>query len=156
MMDSGQKQKFQFTQEGYEDLKKELEKHLNRRPQVVINLTNAREQGDLSENAGYHAAKEELGHIDSRIKELKYLLRLGEVVKSRGASVVTFGNTVTLHDGQKEISFTLVERLEANPAAGKISTGSPIGKALLGKSLGDKFEVETPAGKISFKITKIS
>ncbi|KKR85993.1 MAG: Transcription elongation factor GreA, partial [Candidatus Curtissbacteria bacterium GW2011_GWA1_41_11] len=68
-----------FTKEGFASLQGELDKLAKRRPQVVINLSNAREQGDLSENAGYHAAKEELGQIDSRVKEIKYLLRVGKI-----------------------------------------------------------------------------
>ena len=155
-MNSNQKQTFQFTKEGYENLQNELGKLTARRPQVVINLTNAREQGDLSENAGYHAAKEELGKIDSRIKELKYLLRLGEVVKSQGSTSVTFGNTVTLNNGEKDLTFTIVEQLEANPASGKISTDSPIGKSVLGKHLGDVVEVSTPTGIIKLKVVKIA
>ena len=71
--------KFRFTKEGFENLKKEYDHLLKRRPQVVTNLSNAREQGDLAENAGFHAAKEELSQIDSRIRELKYLLRVGQV-----------------------------------------------------------------------------
>src|SRR3989344_3933310 len=149
-------QSFKFTKEGFENLKKELENLLARRPQVVINLTNAREQGDLSENAGYHAAKEELGKIDSRSKELKYLLRLGEVVKSQDSASVTFGNTVTLNNGEKDLTFTIVEQLEANPASGKISTDSPIGKSVLGKNLGDIVEVSTPTGIIKLKVVKIA
>src|SRR3989344_720227 len=145
-----------FTKEGYENLKKELENLLTRRPQVVVNLTNAREQGDLSENAGYHAAKEELGQIDSRVKEIKYLLRVGKVVKSTNGQIVSFGSKVTLESNGESQQFQIVEELEADPLKGKISTGSPIGKALLGRSLREKFEVVTPAGKISFKIIKIT
>lgn len=150
-----QNQTFQFTKQGYQALRDELTKLEKRRPIVVVNLINAREQGDLSENAGYHAAKEELGQIDSRIKELRYLLRVGKVVESQDRSKVTFGNTVTLQNGQSQLSFTLVEKLEANPAEGKISTDSPIGAALIGKKIGDLFEVITPSGQTKFKILKI-
>ena len=81
--------KFRFTKEGFENLKKEYDHLLKRRPQVVTNLSNAREQGDLAENAGFHAAKEELSQIDSRIRELKYLLRVGQVVdKFEGEKVI--------------------------------------------------------------------
>lgn len=149
------KQIFQFTQEGFKNLKKELHELEARRPQVIINLTNAREQGDLSENAGYHAAKEELSQIDSRTREVKYLLRVGEIVESQDSSQVTFGKIVTLSNGQKEMIYTIVEELEANPTTGKISTNSPIGKALIGKKLGEEFEVSTPSGKVNLKVTKI-
>lgn len=151
-----QNQTFQFTKRGYQALKDELAKLEKRRPIVVVNLTNAREQGDLSENAGYHAAKEELGQIDSRIKELRYLLRVGKVVESQDQSKITFGNTVTLKNDQSKLTFTLVEKLEANPKEGKISTDSPIGAALVGKKIGDQFEVTTPSGQTKFKVLKIA
>src|SRR3989338_1001695 len=121
------KQSFHFTQDGFGNLKKELQVLESRRPQVVINLTNAREQGDLAENAGFHAAKDELSQIDGRIREIKYLLRIGKVVGNSESYLVAFGKTVTVSDGQKETSFMVVEELEANPAVGKISTNSPIG-----------------------------
>src|SRR3989344_8897786 len=145
-----------FTKEGYENLKKELENLLTRRPQVVVNLTNAREQGDLSENAGYHAAKEELGQIDSRVKEIKYLLRVGKIQESAQIEQISFGNTVTVHNGEEELTFTVVEGFEADPTNAKISTSSPIGKALINKKMGESVEIETPNGKIVLTILKIS
>jgi len=145
-----------FTKEGFGALEEELDKLIKRRPQVVINLTNAREQGDLSENAGYHAAKEELGQIDSRVKEIKYLLRVGKIQESAQIEQISFGNTVTVHNGEEELTFTVVEGFEADPTNAKISTSSPIGKALINKKMGESVEVETPNGKIVLKILKIS
>ena len=145
-----------FTKEGFASLEKELDKLTKRRPQVVINLSNAREQGDLSENAGYHAAKEELGQIDSRVKEIKYLLRVGRIQESDQVEQISFGNTVTVHNGQEELTFTVVEEFEADPVKGRISTSSPIGKALINKKMGESVEVETPNGKITLKILNIS
>ena len=145
-----------FTKEGFAALEEELDKLIKRRPQVVINLTNAREQGDLSENAGYHAAKEELGQIDSRVKEIKYLLRAGKIQESAQIEQISFGNTVTVHNGEEELTFTVVEELEADPANAKISTSSPIGSALINKKMGERVEVETPNGKIVLEILKIS
>ena len=150
------RQSYLFTKEGYDALKGELEKLIARRPQVVINLTNAREQGDLSENAGYHAAKEELGQIDSRVKEIKYLLRVGKIQESAQIEQISVGNTVTVHNGDEELTFTVVEELEADPANAKISTSSPIGKELLGKQVGAEFEVDAPSGKIKLRVIKIS
>jgi len=149
-------QTFLFTKEGFDALKEELEKLIARRPQVVINLTNAREQGDLSENAGYHAAKEELGQIDSRVKVIKYLLRAGKIQESAQIEQISFGNTVTVHNGEEELTFTVVEELEADPVNAKISTSSPIGKALINKKVGESVEVEIPSGKTTLKILKIS
>lgn len=148
-------QGFKFTQEGYENLKKELEKLISRRPQVVINLTNAREQGDLSENAGYHAAKEELGQIDSRVKELKYLLRMGKVVADTKGASITFGSKVTVEVNGEKMQFQIVEELEADPAHGKISTSSPIGSALVNKKTGDQVSINTPAGKTLYRIKEV-
>ena len=149
-------QTFLFTKEGFDALKEELEKLIARRPQVVIHLTSAREQGDLSENAGYHAAKEELGQIDSRVKVIKYLLRAGKIQESAQIEQISFGNTVTLHNGEEELTFTVVEELEADPVNAKISTSSPIGKALINKKVGESVEVEIPSGKTTLKILKIS
>lgn len=145
-----------FTKEGFAALEEELDKLTKRRPQVVINLTNAREQGDLSENAGYHAAKEELGQIDSRVKEIKYLLRVGKIQESDQVEQINFGNTVTVHNGEEELTFTVVEEFEADPANAKISTSSPIGGALVGKKIGEVVKVDTPNGKIHLKILNIS
>lgn len=146
---------YRFTQEGFDKLKEELDAIQKRRPQVVINLSNAREQGDLSENAGYHAAKDELSQIDSRIKELKYLLRAGRVVESQNKEVVEFGCKVVVNSHGQEMEFTIVEEMEAEPLKGKISTSSPIGKALMGKKAGDIAEIEAPVGKVVYKIIKI-
>jgi len=148
--------KYLFTKEGFASLEEELDKLIKRRPQVVINLTNAREQGDLSENAGYHAAKEELGQIDSRVKVIKYLLRAGKIQESAQIEQISFGNTVTVHNGEEELTFTVVEELEADPVNAKISTSSPIGKALINKKVGESVEVEIPSGKTTLKILKIS
>lgn len=150
------KQNFQFTKEGYQNLKDELATLIARRPQVLTNLVNAREQGDLSENAGYHAAKEELGKIDSRTKEIKYLLRIGKVVESADPGIITFGSKVTLEVNGKTQRFQIVEELEADPANGKISTNSPIGKALIGKKTGEQIDIETEAGKTTYEIKEIS
>lgn len=149
-------QSFQFTKEGFDALKAELAKLIARRPTVLTNLVNAREQGDLSENAGYHAAKEELGQIDSRVKEIKYLLRVGKVVEDAGGKTVSFGSKVTLQIGEQKMQFQIVEQLEADPAKGKISTNSPIGAALIGKSAGEEITVETEAGRTNYKILEIT
>src|SRR3972149_11389495 len=146
------KQNFNFTKEGFENLKKELKGLIDRRPIVVKHLTEAREQGDLSENAGYHAAKDELSHIDSRLRELKYLLRIGKVTQPDGQGMVSFGSKITVEVENSNRQFTIVEQLEADPAGGKISTSSPIGSALLGKKPGETVEIETPQGKTIFKI----
>lgn len=146
---------FHFTQEGYDNLQKELAKLLQERPGVLTRMVAAREQGDLSENAGYHAAKERLGEIDSRIRELKLLIRLGKVIEATDENTVSFGSTVTINNGGKESQFTIVSAHEADPIKGKISQDSPIGKVLLGKSAGESVEIEIPDGKVSYNIVNI-
>ena len=145
-----------MTQQGLDDLKRDEENLIKRRPQVVINMSNAREQGDLSENAGYHAAREELGKIDSRLRELNYIIRFAKVTISSGQPQVNMGSTVEIESEVGTNKFTIVSAMEANPAKGKISDSSPIGSALLGKKVGEKVEVEMPAGKTSYKIVEVS
>lgn len=141
-----------LTREGFDNLKKELDFLLERRPGVLTRMVAAREQGDLSENAGYHAAKEELGRIDRRTRELKIMIRFADVVDSHRAAIVDFGSVVTVEqDGQKSV-FTIVSKLEADPVHGKVSDVSPIGSALLGAKVGDIVNVDIPDGKIAFKI----
>ena len=148
--------KYQFTQQGYDDLKKELDHLISRRPQVVINLSAAREMGDLSENAGYHAAKDELSQIDSRVKTLKYILRVATIAKNQKTETVTFGCTVKVSDGKDERVFVIVNALEADPLKGKMSGDSPIGSALIGKRVGDAVDIDIPNGKVNYKILEIS
>lgn len=153
--------KIYLTEEGLEDLKKEYAELVNKkRPEVVIRLADARNQGDLSENAEYVAAREELSFMDGRIEELEDLLKQATLIKDNpkaGANgIVALGSKVTLHvDGKKEV-FTVVGEWEADPTEKKISHESPLGKALLGKKVGEAFEVEAPAGKISYKISAIA
>lgn len=146
----------QFTPEGFENLKKEFQELTEKRPGVVVRMSAAREMGDLSENAGYHAAKEELGNIDRRLRELKLLMRFGEILESQNTGVVDFGTVVTIDDGQNASRYTIVGALEADPLKGKISDTSPIGRALLGKRAGETVQIEVPNGKTTFKIIEIS
>ncbi|MEX2028640.1 MAG: transcription elongation factor GreA [Candidatus Curtissbacteria bacterium] len=156
---------FKFTPAGFEQLKSELATLVERRPGVLTRLVAAREQGDLSENAGYHAAKEELGKIDSRIREIKLMMRLGEVTESKDVEIVGFGNVVVIrelvsrkleiNDGETDFEFTIVSAQEADPVNGKVSDSSPIGSALLGKRVGDNVEVFSPNGKAAYRIVEI-
>jgi len=148
------------TKEGLEELTKELA-DLNgvKRNEVVERVARAREMGDLSENSEYHAAKEELSLIDGRIDELSALLKNASIIEksSSGKSgKVNLGSKITVSiDGKKEI-FTLVGEWEADPREKKISHESPLGKALIGKEIGEKVDIEAPAGKISYKIVEIN
>lgn len=160
-MDTPNNKKIYLTEEGLEDLKKEYEELVNvKRPQILTRLSDARNQGDLSENAEYTAAREELNFIDGRIEELEELLKQATLIKesakkSGGKTVVALGSKVTLHiNGKKEV-FTVVGEWEADPTEKKISHESPLGKALLDKAIGETVEVEAPAGKITYKIAAI-
>lgn len=144
-----------FTKEGYKKLGEEYQALIEKRPGVLSRMVAAREQGDLSENAGYHASKEELGKIDSRMRELKLLMRFGEIVDSKGSGVVGIGSTIKVSGQGDTFVFNIVGRLEADPVHGKLSEVSPIGSALLGKKVGDNVEVEIPDGKNVYTILEI-
>jgi transcription elongation factor GreA len=154
--------KMYLTKEGLEDLKKEYDDLANqRRPEVVRRLAAAREMGDLSENAEYHAAREELSFIDGRIDELEELLKQVEVidetvVASASGNQVQLGSRVTVKQSGKQIVYNLVGEWEADPAEKKISHESPLGKALLGKKIGQTIEVNAPAGKIAYTVEDIN
>lgn len=144
-----------LTKEGLEKLKAEYAELTEKRPQALERMVAAREQGDLSENAGYHASKEELLRIDNRLNELKVLMRFGKVVEPKSSDHVQIGSSVELTNGNEFFEYKIVGQLEGDPANGKISEVSPAGSALLGKRAGDEVEIETPNGKISYKIVKI-
>ncbi len=144
------------TKEGLDALKAEHEELVNvKRPEAVTRLATAREQGDLSENSEYTDAKQSLAFIDGRIAELEVVLHDVKVVTTHAKGQVNVGCKVTLHINGKKEEFTVVGEWEADPASKKISHESPLGKALLGKKVGEKVEVEAPAGKILYKILNI-
>lgn len=145
-----------LTPEGLAELKREHEELVNvKRPEAVTRLASAREAGDLSENSEYAAAKTDLSFIDGRIIELEEIMHGAKVVTSHGKSHVDVGCKVTLTIGGKKETFHLVGEWEANPMEKKISHSSPLGKALIGKKVGEKVEVEAPAGKNLYKILDI-
>ena len=144
------------TKEGLDALKAEYEDLVNvKRPEAVTRLATAREQGDLSENSEYTDAKQSLSFIDGRIAELEVVLHDVKVVTTHAKGQVDVGCKVTLHINGKKEEFTVVGEWEEDPASKKISHESPLGKALLGKKVGEKVEVEAPAGKILYKILSI-
>lgn len=147
-----------LTKEGFEDLKKEYQDLLKvKRPEVLNRVSQARNLGDLSENAEYVASREELSFIDGRIDEVEQLLKEVEIItQSKAGSVVKLGSTVTVDTAQGKEVFTVVGEWEADPRQKKISHESPLGKALIGKKIGEKVEVEAPAGKIIYTIKSIS
>lgn len=157
-MDS--KKKIYVTKQGFEELKTELhDLEKIKRLEVLERVSQARAMGDLSENSEYTAAREELSLIDGRIEELSDMLKRVEIIDEEKAakahSSVQLGSTVTVKiNGKKEV-FELVGEWEADPQEKKISHESPLGRALMGKALNDKIEVEAPAGRILYHIIEI-
>lgn len=148
--------KIVLTKEGLNELKSEYDNLLNnKRPEAVIRLANARSQGDLTENSEYTAAKQDLAFMDGRIAELALIFHEAKVVNSHSKQKVNVGCKVTLHVNGKKDIFTIVGEWEADPIQKKISHSSPLGSALIGKKVGEKVEVEAPAGKILYKILNI-
>jgi len=147
-----------ISKDGLAQIKEQLDELKNiKRPFVVEKIARAREQGDLSENAEYHEAREEQSFIEGKINELEYLIKNSIIIKGdKKSDIVTIGSTVhaTCDNGMK-IRYTIVGNTEADPAVGKISNESPLGKAFIGKSVGHEFELTIPAGKIKCKIDKI-
>ena len=149
-----------LTYEGLKALEDELhELKVVRRKEVAGKIKEAREQGDLSENAEYDAAKEEQGAIETRIEEIERILKNAEVVVEEevDASTINIGCHVTIKDLEDgEITeYKLVGSTEANSLKGKISNESPVGKELIGKKVGDVIDVETQVGIIQYEIMEI-
>lgn len=150
-----------MTPEGYQKLKDELDRLIKiERPKNIQEIAEARAHGDLSENAEYHAAKERQSFIEGRIKELQAKLSMADVIDpSRiNQSKVAFGATVKVLDieADNEYEFTLVGPEEADVKKGRISINSPVGKALLGKEVGDIAVVKAPSRTIEYEILEIN
>jgi transcription elongation factor GreA len=147
-----------LTPEGLANLKAELE-HLTttRRREVAERIKEAREFGDISENAEYDDAKNEQAMLEARIAQLEDKLRSASVIDSSdlGTDVVRVGSTVHVKERGKSTKYTIVGSAEASPAEMKLSNESPIGKALLGRKRGEEVVFSTPKGKRRLKITKI-
>ena len=149
--------KIQFTKEGYQQLVEELEDlKKNKYPASIIRLQKARAMGDLAENSEYHAAKEDMAFFHGRISEVEQLIKLAEIVEATTSNDIQMGVVVTVERDGKEETYSIVGEFEADPMLKKLSATSPIGRALLGKKEGETVEVEVPAGKLRYKIVKIS
>ncbi len=149
-----------LTEEGMEKLKAELHdlKYV-KRPAISQKVATARDHGDLKENAEYHAAREELSFVETKIQQLQFRLSKARIIDSSELSTeqVTIFSRVTVKDikRNKEIVYTLVSAEEADLKNLKISVSSPVGKGLLGKKVGEKTDIQVPAGIISYEILKI-
>ncbi len=157
---SFQLERIPITKEGYEALKRELD-HLKtvERPQNIKAIETARAHGDLSENAEFHAAKERQAFIEGRVNELGYKLNNAEIIEPNKLpkDQVLFGSTVVLEniDTEETVAYQIVGVDESNVEKGRISTSSPLGKALLGKSPGDEVSINAPGGKRVYELIEI-
>lgn len=149
-----------LTYTGLRALESELEElKVVRRKEVAQKIKEAREQGDLSENAEYDAAKDEQRDIEARIEEIEKILKNADVVDEEEVDLdkISVGCTVLLYDEEfeEEVEYKIVGSTEANSLSGKISNESPLGKALLGHGVGDEIVVEAQAGNMEYKVLKI-
>ena len=151
-----------LTPEGLEKLKQELHTLVNeRRKEVIERIQEAVAHGDLSENADYAQAKEEQAFIEGRVQEIEEMIKNAEIIDvNKKHNTVTIGSTVTVmvDDGKakpNERKYTIVGSNEANPSEGKISNESLVGKIVLGRKVGEKFPVQTPAGEMHYEIKHI-
>lgn len=153
-------EKIPMTRSGFDKLETEL-KHLKsvERPAIIRAIAEAREHGDLSENAEYHSAKEKQSFIEGRVKELESVISLADVIDpAKMSGAIKFGATVDLvdEDTDEERIYQIVGEYEADIEHGKLNIKSPLARALIGKDAGDSVEVRTPGGDRSYEILKVS
>jgi len=153
--------KYPITREGYENIKKDLEFLRNtKRPKILLAIEEARSHGDISENAEYEAAKEEYQFIQKKIGEYDEMIKQCEIVeiKRNPNGVVDFGGRVELKnlDTDEEVAYTVVGPYESDLEKRRISMSSPLGRALLGKGVGDEVSFSAPGGERTYEIIKVT
>ncbi|MEM9049790.1 MAG: transcription elongation factor GreA [Pseudomonadota bacterium] len=152
-------EKIPLTRAGFDKLDRELKQlKSEERPAIIRAIAEAREHGDLSENAEYHSAREKQGFIEGRIKELEAVIGRAEVIDiTRFSGPIKFGATVDLvdEDTEEEKTFQIVGEYEADIEAGRLNMKSPLARALIGKEEGDSVEVSTPGGTRSYEIVAV-
>jgi transcription elongation factor GreA len=148
---------FHLTKDGIAELQAELDELTAQRGPIAERIKNAREFGDLAENAEYSSARQEQERVESRISEIEHILQNANVItKPKGDSKVQLGSKVSLRANGKTKEFQVVGTVEADPINGKISDESPIGQALMGKQVGEQVEIQTPAETATYKIAAIA
>ena len=150
------KKAYQITEAGRKELESELEELKSRRGEIADKIAEARDYGDLSENAEYDSAREEQGLVETRIAEIEDILMNAEEIKARKSNKVHLGSTVEIKNGKVAVTYTIVGPVEADPISGKISDESPLGIALLGKAVGEKATITTPKGDTTYTIVSIA
>ena len=144
-----------FTKQGFKETEVLYEKLLSERPAAVADLKKARDMGDLSENGYYKSARWKLSDVDRQLRHLRYLLKYGKITLDTIDGSVGINTTVTVSDGEGELTYQIVGDYEANPRERKISTRSPLGAALLGKNIGNTAIFSTQQGEKKLKIISI-
>lgn len=153
-----QQKRIEITKQGIDALQIELKKLIDiDRPVVLEKLHKARSMGDLSENSAYTTAREEQSMLESRISEINYILKNASILTTQTSnSVISVGSKIRVDIAGNLDTIEIVGEYEADPMNKKLSSTSPIGKALLGKKTGDIIEIEVPSGKITYKILEIT
>lgn len=149
------KKTYQLTDQGRKELEAELETLKSRRSDIAEKIAEARDYGDLTENAEYDAAREEQGLVETRIADIEDILMNAEDIKTSKTDTVALGSNVTLKSASGEVNYVVVGPVEANPIEGKISSESPIGKALMGQKVGTDFSITTPKGETAYQLIAI-
>lgn len=150
------KKAYQITESGRTELEAELVELKSRRGEIADKIAEARDYGDLSENAEYDSAREEQGLVETRIAEIEDILMNAEIIKTKRTNKIHVGSTVELKNGKTVATYTVVGPVEADPMSGKISNESPLGIALMDKVVGDKATITTPKGDTVYSIVSIS
>lgn len=150
------KKAYQITEQGKKELEHELDELKSRRGLVADKIAEARDFGDLSENAEYDAAREEQGLLETRIAEIEDILNNAEIIKLSRKKTIGLGSRVELKTGNKTFQYIIVGPVEADPLEGKVSNESPIGEALFGKKEGEKVTITTPKGEVTYTVTSVS
>lgn len=145
-----------LTAAGKAALESELETLLRRRSEVVARIASTRSEGDLSENAGYHQAREDQSRLEGRVAEIEAQLRTAVLIDEGGGDgSVRLGSTVTVADEFGETDYIIVGPAEADPGSGRLSHESPVGSALIGRRAGDRVAVQAPGGERTITVTKV-
>lgn len=145
-----------LTAESLAALKAEYDQLTNVKiPEIAHHIDEARQQGDLSENAEYHQAREDMSWARGRLAELEYIFNNAQIIDKCKTGAVAVGHTITVKFNGSKKEFTIVGPQEADPAKGKISNESPLGEAFIGHCEGDKIKVQVPAGEIVYEILEI-
>ena len=146
---------YQITESGQRELERELDELKSRRGEIADKIAAARDFGDLSENAEYDAAREAQGLLETRITEIETILQNASIIQAGSSSTVVLGSTVELEANGKTVVYTVVGQVDADTIEGKVSNESPIGQALMGKTVGDTVTISTPKGELAYTVVAL-